>query len=416
MKKSLKLLSNTRKYSEARQEWTRLAKHETISSQSKMNERLNVLRPFYNQSEIDNYLQKKPINISAMSLMYRGVDKDGAQILRSAQYLQNELLVRISRTIYLFRQLPFILGCNGRVLKTHEQYIESFNELKKLKRIENLNDEKIFRHLLIQRLSEHSNVIDELAAGLKEARRYSDDKTIKTFLDELLVIRLSLRILSTHHVKLFDEKAHNSNWIGVICKNFHPQFYLRKWTDYVSKIASHKYGISPAVIIDGHVDEKFPFVPLPLDYIIPELLKNAYRATIVGKHLKMKKKNPIQSDDIPSIHISLSVGPSDFRIRIRDRGNGMTNEVAKKIFDYHFTTSDPIDNRSKNNINNISFDTVTGSDVVMHGYGFGLPIARAYARYLKGDIIVQTLHGVGTDVYLILPLLTESNGENKIMF
>ena len=27
--------------------------------------------------------------------------------------------------------------------------------------------------------------------------------------------------------------------------------------------------------INGHVAARFPFIPLPLDYVLPELLKNA---------------------------------------------------------------------------------------------------------------------------------------------
>ncbi len=30
----------------------------------------------------------------------------------------------------------------------------------------------------------------------------------------------------------------------------------------------------------GHVSARFPYIEMPLDYILPELLKNAVRATI----------------------------------------------------------------------------------------------------------------------------------------
>lgn len=38
----------------------------------------------------------------------------------------------------------------------------------------------------------------------------------------------------------------------------------------------------------------------------------------------------------------------------------------------------------------------------MHGYGFGLPTSRAYADYLGGGLTIQSLQGIGTDVYLRL--------------
>lgn len=43
------------------------------------------------------------------------------------------------------------------------------------------------------------------------------------------------------------------------------------------RLCEHQYGSSPRVRINGHVAARFPFIPLPLDYILPELLKNAMR-------------------------------------------------------------------------------------------------------------------------------------------
>lgn len=35
-------------------------------------------------------------------------------------------------------------------------------------------------------------------------------------------------------------------------------------------------------------------------------------------------------------------------------------------------------------------------------FGFGLPTSRAYAEYLGGSLQLQSLQGIGTDVYLRL--------------
>lgn len=35
-------------------------------------------------------------------------------------------------------------------------------------------------------------------------------------------------------------------------------------------------------------------------------------------------------------------------------------------------------------------------------FGFGLPTSRAYAEYLGGTLSIQSLQGIGTDVYLRL--------------
>ena len=41
-------------------------------------------------------------------------------------------------------------------------------------------------------------------------------------------------------------------------------------------------------------------------------------------------------------------------------------------------------------------------DVSPSRYGFGLPLARLYARYFGGNIHIQSMYGVGTDVYVNL--------------
>ena len=42
-------------------------------------------------------------------------------------------------------------------------------------------------------------------------------------------------------------------------------------------------------------------------------------------------------------------------------------------------------------------------------YGFGVPTSRAYCEYLNGSLTIETLLGVGSDVYIRLGLLTSEN-------
>lgn len=38
----------------------------------------------------------------------------------------------------------------------------------------------------------------------------------------------------------------------------------------------------------------------------------------------------------------------------------------------------------------------------MAGFGFGLPTSRAYTEFLGGSVNLQTMAGLGTDVYIKL--------------
>lgn len=71
---------------------------------------------------------------------------------------------------------------------------------------------------------------------------------------------------------------------------------------------------------------------------------------------------------------------------------------------YNFTTAEDstelgLDNHLFSNMLDTANSTTTGP---MHGYGFGLPTSRAYAEYLGGGLTIQSLQGIGTDVYLRL--------------
>jgi [3-methyl-2-oxobutanoate dehydrogenase (acetyl-transferring)] kinase len=74
-----------------------------------------------------------------------------------------------------------------------------------------------------------------------------------------------------------------------------------------------------------------------------------------------------------------------------------------KIMQYNFSTAEALDNRSDDhlffNMMEAANSTTSGP---MHGYGFGLPTSRAYAEYLGGNLTIQSLQGIGTDVYLRL--------------
>ncbi|MEQ2212656.1 hypothetical protein XENOCAPTIV_002894 [Xenoophorus captivus] len=131
-----------------------------------------------------------------------------------------------------------------------------------------------------------------------------------------------------------------------------PKKIIEKWVDF------------SRVRINGHVAARFPFIPLPLDYILPELLKNA--------------------------------------MRISDRGGGIPHKIIDKVVDYHFSTAEEsVQDPRMSNL----FNTITNSgnqSSPMHGFGFGLPTSRAYAEYLGGSLSIQSMQGIGTDVYLRL--------------
>lgn len=108
---------------------------------------------------------------------------------------------------------------------------------------------------------------------------------------------------------------------------------------------------------------------------------------------------------------------------------GISHSLMDRIFDYHYTTADekaaapdshptsgdyihpsssssPHDDPvSSSGIGLLCEAAGTYGHALMHGYGFGLPTSKAYAEYLGGSLVFQSMQGVGCDFYLRLGLL-----------
>ncbi|XP_036435775.1 3-methyl-2-oxobutanoate dehydrogenase [lipoamide] kinase, mitochondrial [Colossoma macropomum] len=365
----------------------------SISSYSELaRERSKTVTSFYNQSAIDASAEKPSVRLTPSTLLYAGKSPDGSHILSSARYLHKELPVRIAHRIKGFRSLPFIIGCNPTILQVHELYIRAYHMLSDFPAIKDQDTESRYSKLVQQLLDDHKDVVTMLAEGFRECRKHiQDEALVRNFLDTTLTSRLGIRMLATHHLSLHEE---NPDYVGIICRRLSPKKIIEKWVDFARRLCEHQYGNSPQVRINGHVAARFPFIPLPLDYILPELLKNAMRATMES-HLDTPY-------NVPDVVVTIANNDTDFVIRISDRGGGIPHSIMDKVMDYHFSTAEQStqDPRMSN-----LFNTMTNSGPQsgpMHGFGFGLPTSRAYAEYLGGSLALQSMQGIGTDVYLRL--------------
>uniref|UniRef100_A0A8C3XTZ3 Protein-serine/threonine kinase n=1 Tax=Chelydra serpentina TaxID=8475 RepID=A0A8C3XTZ3_CHESE len=357
-------------------------------------ERSKTVTSFYNQSAIDIAAEKPSVRLTPTTMLYSGRSQDGSHHLKSAHYLHRELPVRIAHRIKGFRSLPFIIGCNPTILHVHELYIRAFQMLSEFPPIKDQEAEAQYCKLVRQLLDDHKDVVTLLAEGLRECRKHiQDEKVIRYFLDKTLTSRLGIRMLAIHHLALHEEKP---DFVGIICTRLSPKKIIEKWVDFARRLCEHKYGNAPRVRINGHVAARFPFIPMPLDYILPELLKNAMRATMES-HLDTPY-------NVPDIVITIANNDIDLIIRISDRGGGIPHEHLEKVTDYHFTTAESsAQDPRMNTLFGSMVDMVnSGQSGPMHGFGFGLPTSRAYAEYLGGSLRIQSLQGIGTDVYLRL--------------
>jgi pyruvate dehydrogenase kinase 2/3/4 len=140
------------------------------------------------------------------------------------------------------------------------------------------------------------------------------------------------------------------------------------------------------------------YIPSHLYYILFELIKNSMRAT--AEHHKALRNEDDLEDLPPVIIIIGSSGRSeDVSIKVSDQGGGIPRSYIKRAFNYLFTTAPPA----------FQQEMVTGEDMQssgrfspLAGLGYGLPVARQYARYFGGGLKIMSVEGYGTDAYIYL--------------
>lgn len=331
---------------------------------------------------------------------------------------------------------------NPHIAKIYSNYVHSLSTLLPYqeRQITSLEDEVKFTEVMADLVQTHSNTIPILARGFLECRKYINPADITRFLEEHLRARIGTRLIAEQHIALHLSSAPHRNedsghqhgdspsYIGVIDTALQPAKVIRHCEAFVSEICELKYGVRPTVVIDGQPDTTFEHVPTHLEYILTELLKNAFRATVeAGRErepievtiaaapdlpepidasgFEMDRSSPQWSTSGESVRGGLR-STSGVTIRIRDRGGGISPENLSNIWSYSFTTfsdDDVLEAVSANgNVDGLNVISGAGGTSSIAGLGYGLPLGRAYAEYFGGGIAVQSLWGWGTDVYLSL--------------
>lgn len=219
------------------------------------------------------------------------------QLFDSANFTLAILPARLAHRIQSLRNLPYIVVSNPHVSKIHGNYLHSLSTLLPWaeKRVESLDDEIKFTEVMADLVQTHSNTISILARGFLEARRYISPQEVTRFLDEHLRARIGTRLIAEQHIALhMSSQPHNelcppedkkdlqkpSSFIGVIDTELRPADIVRHCEAMVAEICELKYGVRPRIVITGEPDYAFAHIPMHLEYIITELLKNAFRATV----------------------------------------------------------------------------------------------------------------------------------------
>ena len=243
---------------------------------------------FYANRTLDEYASQdyKRVTMKQLCVFGRTLTKD--KILQSGNYVRTELPVRLSHRIRDFQNLPFIVGTNPHIEMVYQLYWEAFETLRQVPIIETLDDNHRFCATLKDLLNQHLVVIPQLAMGVTESAEHMTTLGVDKFMNEMLRSRISRRVLAEQHIRLSMDSAsgilevkENQGWIGIVNTKCHAERTVIRCAQMAGQSIKGAYGVEPPVIlVDGHVNACFTYIPDHIEYIIYELLKNSMRFTM----------------------------------------------------------------------------------------------------------------------------------------
>jgi len=372
--------------------------------------------------QVDRYSRYSPSPLSVQQFLDFGTSSDVKNEFRSVEYLRYELPTRLANMLKEMNRLPKELLETQSFQRVKHMYEETLNEVLLYEKsdVESENVRSQFTNSLQSILNRHRSVVEQVAHGVMEYKEDVHESGIKTieeekiqyFLDRFYMSRIAIRVLINQHVTMFGNERRDPTLIGA----FDPKCDLRKVIEDAADSASHLcdtyYLGSPEVefeVINDYTKSEYDsrdyiemgYVPSHLHHICFELFKNSMRATIELHG----------SVEPPPIKILMTKGKDNVCIKISDQGGGASLEECRRWTHYMYSTAPPPPKSDEAQI------------APLAGYGYGIPLSRLYARYLGGDLMLQSVEGYGTDCYIylksgnndaveVLPIFTNQLGEH----
>jgi len=305
-----------------------------------------------------------------------------ARLLRSANYVRQELVVRLVHRLKGFQNLPYCAAMEPHIRAVYDRYWSGFNTLQQIPEIKDLSDNQAFCVEIQRLLHEHLVVIPQLVAGSREcvANKMITADEMDVFLMGNLRSRVSRRVLAEQHLALTTQLNTKvdpqTTKIGIVDTAASALEIVQRAIITARQMTEAELDITAApnveVTMPKEGDVKLACIPTHIEYALHELLRNATKFTAL-RHKNMRDKPDdvvltTNAKDFPAIVLTITKSQADIVFRVTDQAGG---------FDNYGILSD----------------------------GLGLLMARVYTEYWGGTLRIKALPGWGSDAYLCHGLL-----------
>lgn len=223
----------------------------------------------------------------------------------------------------------------------------------------------------------------------------------------------------------------NADFVGEVFLKCNAREVIEECGARAKRLVTEVYGDKcslPDIILEGHLDAKFPYILSQLQYIIGEILRNSIQALL---------ERPSKSaGSPPPIGVLICEAPQHVIIRISDQGGGIPIEVLPNLWSFskgsrsqtHLrnllqvpkmaATMQELKSSSEENKSTLEKTNTRSYESSLSSLasrppnlrlGIGLPMSRVYAEYWAGSLELHNLEDYGVDVFLQISKLGNKN-------
>ena len=351
-----------------------------------------------------NYFFKKKIlneKTNKYYIKYEKISLDKEKIKDLDKITLNSILFILSKRVLEFQELKAMIVMNIQVFENYDNLMKSLSNTITLSgKILNNHQDYDMESFLQGLLDLHNDNLIDLSKGLMKCEEdgWITKDEISKFLNKDIKEMILLKLICQHHLTILkslnksaEKNPKDEEMIGIIHPNMNVSKLVSHVNEFVNDMCFIKFDRTiPIKFIVGE-DVEFPCVPVILEYIITEVLKNSSKAQIDNKTFD----EPIQITILQNYNSKDN--STELEIRIRDFGNGISPAIEDKIQDFNFTTT------STSELDKAMQDNVMPGEQVntVSGMGYGLGIIRNFVDLINdGNFKMCNLYGYGVDCYI----------------
>lgn len=354
--------------------------------------------------QFEQYVKYQPTPVTLKSLIDFASDGD---MIQSYKFLRMELLVRWSHMRKEMNYIP------NRILETpsfkhaNELYDQSFSEVLSFTDAEpTASNLQKFIEVLVGIRRRHANIVPTLARAYMELEKMGpidviEKNRLQYFYDRFFMNRIGIRTLIYQHTLIYgNELPQHPQQCGIIDPYCDVAQIVQDAYATAKRLFERASYPVPAIEIsshNAHDHEKnhvtIVYIPSHLYHIVFELLKNSLRATV--------ERHGHDAKTYPPVTVRIVKGQEDMTIQIADRGGGVPRSKLSQLFHYMYSTAPKP---------RVDF-SIDSKSTPIAGLGYGLPIARLYAKYFQGNLALSSVEGLGTWAYISIKAEAEDARE-----